>query len=273
MAFPESTREVYSKNPLDRVTCGLRFPPILSIVSKEPAEFQEKIRTYYPLYETGLVLSPLLQQGVPGIATPQISGALPMVHRFISADRVTEIDLARDFVSVSTRKYRRWEEFTERVSLAMSALETVYGPAFYVHVELRYQDVIDRQALGLGDTPWKDLIHGPVIGMLADHDVANLVATFQSQTLINLGNDEFLNLVQSLGGQVRGPVQVIGHQQTFPIQQGSPKYAIDADFYTAKRRSSEEVPADLTRFNREAGYFFRRAITPKLRNALQPVPL
>lgn len=268
MAFPESTREVYEKNPLVRVTCGLRFPPILSIVSKEPAEFQEKIRAYYPLYETGFVLTPLVQQSIPGVITPQgLPSALPTVHRFISADHVAEIDLARDFISISTQKYKRWEDFRDGINLAMSALESVYKPPFYVHVELRYQDIIDREVLGLGDTAWSELIRGPVIGLLADPAVAPMVISRQSQTLINIGDGAFLNLVQSLGQQA---FQVVQGQQ-ITVQVGSSKYGIDADFYTSKRRSSAEVPADLARFNRESGYFFRWAITTKLRSALRPI--
>lgn len=272
MAFPKSTREVYEKNPLVQVTCGLRFPPILSIISKEPAEFQERIRTYYPLYETGFVLTPLLQQVVPGAISPQaLPSGLPTVHRFISADRTAEIDLARDFISVSTKKYRRWEEFRENIELAMSALETVYGPPFYVHVELRYQDVIDREELGLGGTPWRELIREPVIGMLAEPALADQVISLQSQTLIDLEEGALLNLVQSLGRQVFPQVQI--NQQTFSLPAGSPKYGIDADFYTSKRRSSTEVPADLARFNGQSGYFFRWAITSKLRSALRPLLL
>ena len=235
MAFPVSERVVYSKNPLVQVTCGLRFPPILSIVSKEPADFQEKIRTSYPLYERGVVLSPVIpQQTAPGLAQFPISGALPTVHRFINEDRTEEINLARDFISIATRKYLRWEEFKERIVLAMNALEMVYRPPFYVHIELRYQDIIDRSALGLSQTPWRELIHSPVIGLLADPSVANLVMSAQSQTLVKLEDNEFMNLVQTLGGQF----QIIGNQLTLANQPGSQKYAIDADFYTASRRSS-----------------------------------
>jgi uncharacterized protein (TIGR04255 family) len=265
MAFPESERVVYSKNPLVQVSCGLRFPPILSIVSKQPADFQEKIRAVYPLYQTAFVLSPPTPQQTPQLAVPS---ALPTVHRFLSEDQTAEIDLASDFVSIGTRKYRRWEDFQERIVLAMNALEAIYHPPFYTHVELRYQDVIDRNELGLGHTPWRELIQSHVIGLIADPNVGDLVESAQSHTLMKLGNNESMNLIQTVGNQFQ-----IGNQLVRKDQQGNQNYAIDAAFFISDRRTSGQVPIDLGRFNREAGYFFRWAITSKLRDALQPVSL
>ena len=44
MLFSDRPRTHYEKAPLHEVICQLRFPTILSINSKEPADFQELIR-------------------------------------------------------------------------------------------------------------------------------------------------------------------------------------------------------------------------------------
>jgi hypothetical protein len=41
--FPPSSRVVYRRAPLIEVVCQLRFPTLLSIESKPPADFQERI--------------------------------------------------------------------------------------------------------------------------------------------------------------------------------------------------------------------------------------
>lgn len=47
-------RVKYNRCPLVEVIFQLRFPTILSINSKQPADFQEKIRKEYPFYDEGI---------------------------------------------------------------------------------------------------------------------------------------------------------------------------------------------------------------------------
>ena len=54
MTFPEVERIIYDNNPLDRVICQIRFPPILRIESELPTNFQEQIRRDFPEYEEKL---------------------------------------------------------------------------------------------------------------------------------------------------------------------------------------------------------------------------
>ena len=41
----------YSRNPLIQVIMQIRFPSLLEISNKDPVEFQQKIRTDFPLYD------------------------------------------------------------------------------------------------------------------------------------------------------------------------------------------------------------------------------
>ncbi len=256
MVFPESERVVFKKNPLVQVICQLRFPPILAIVSKEPAEFQEKVRTTHPLYEKGLALP---QEIAAILAQLPIAAPVPegIVHKFLSEDRTSEVDLTRDFIAVATTKYVRWEEFQATVRMAMAALESDYRPAFYSRIGLRYRDVIDREKLGIASRPWSELIRASLIGLVADSGIGGQVSSVQSQTQINLGSDEFL---------------LLQHGST-PLPSGGQGYAIDADFHTEAKRAGNEVFDVLGRFNREAGNFFRWAITSELSAALEPMAI
>ena len=50
MPFPETERVIYEKNPLNKVICQLRYPPILRIDSEVPSKFQDAIIDNFPLY-------------------------------------------------------------------------------------------------------------------------------------------------------------------------------------------------------------------------------
>ena len=58
MLFAPYERYQYARAPLVEVICQLRFPTILSIGAKEPAEFQEAIRKDFPQYGAGQVQLP-----------------------------------------------------------------------------------------------------------------------------------------------------------------------------------------------------------------------
>ena len=49
--FADRERYLYRKRQLVEVICQLRFPTILSISAREPAEFQEGIRQDFPQYK------------------------------------------------------------------------------------------------------------------------------------------------------------------------------------------------------------------------------
>ena len=64
--FLECERVRYAKPQLLEVICQLRFPTILSISAKEPAEFQELIRNEYPRYSRNIEKLPPKVSGQPG---------------------------------------------------------------------------------------------------------------------------------------------------------------------------------------------------------------
>ena len=47
----------------------------------------------------------------------------------------------------------------------------LYKPAYFQRVGLRYLNIVSRNALGLEDTPWRELFTPPYLGVLAELDV------------------------------------------------------------------------------------------------------
>jgi uncharacterized protein (TIGR04255 family) len=256
MVFPVSERVVYNKNPLTQVICQLRFPPILTILAKEPADFQEKVRSAgYPFYQKTVAAVP--QEIARVLGQLSIPGAPPAspVHKFLGEDRTSEINLTQEVLAVATTKYLRWQQFESTIRLGMQALEAVYHPAFYLRSGLRYRNIIDRAKLSLGETPWSELVRDQIIGLLADQSLSGRITSVRSQAVIRLETShEFMSLRHGF----------------VPLPTGSQGYVIDADFYTDEKQSGESVFDALGRLHREAGNFFRWSILEKLSDALGP---
>ena len=256
MPLPESPREVYKHNPLVEVVCQLRYPTILMVSEVRPAQFQEAIRNTYPLYEERRGPGGTLPINVP----KEVADLLMMqslAHHFSSDSETREIALTQDFVAVSERQYCRWGNFRKEVELAERVLRTHYTPAFYNRVGLKYVDVLVRSKLGLGDTPWSALLNPSFIGVLGDRNLADDVQDLSVESLLGIPDVE--------QGQVNIKHGIAIHQQD-----DEEVYVIDADFYTTRRSTPEEVFDALDRFNRWAGNLFRWATTDKLRTALEP---
>src|SRR5262249_41803250 len=125
MPFPESPRVVFQQNPIEQVVCQLRFPTILDIAATEPAVFQERIRNAYPLYERQEASA--LPREVAGLAS-SLSVSVPqdVTHNFATEDGQRTIALNRDFIAISERHYRQWEDFLTEFVRAQQAFEAIY---------------------------------------------------------------------------------------------------------------------------------------------------
>lgn len=257
MTFPQSERVVFGVNTLSEVTCQLQFPPILSIGAEAPTAFQERIRSAYPLYEREQAIgvppeiAGLLQQ-VPNVQPPQ-----DVLHRFYTEDRTRFITLASQFVALTEKSYTQWERMRPEVRQAQATLEETYSPAFYSRIGLRYQDVIDKELVGVSDQGWDALLNPDFAGLLGTEDISvrDGVREIASNALIELDSVQ--------GGCVR-------LQHGLARSSDDPKlvYLIDADYFTATRHERGDLFATVDHFNREAGNLFRWAISPLLHDAL-----
>jgi uncharacterized protein (TIGR04255 family) len=258
--FPESPRVIYKKNPLVEVICQIRFPPILRITSGGVADFQEKLRERYPLYE--LQEQPFDLAGVPKDLVsfmeqlfPKTPG--PRTHKFLTEDSKRFISLSQDFMALSIANYTRWEYLRDQIVTAEAALRGIYKPAFYSRVGLRYRDVLSPIKLGFGSTEWDKLVGKHILGELGDPSVGKAVRNIRTQCVIELK--------ELTGGRV-----TITHGLYKDVQSGETCYLIDADFAVERKEATDEVFTILDKFNRLAGRLFRWAITENLHNALEP---
>lgn len=257
MTFPHSDRVVFNKNPLESVTCQLKFPTILEISTERPAKFQNEIRNDYPLFEKEQSGIPKeFEQFIAGLPIPSVAEAV--TYKFITREGTRLISLGPEFVAVKDDKYVRWEKFSGEVARAQAALEAIYKPAFYTRIGLRYKDVIDKAKLGIANESWETLLNPSLLGLLSAQD--------------NVGSH--VDLIQSEASMLIEEVQdaraTIRHGKGRRKSNQSEVYIIDIDFYTTERSNGNDVIEILGRFNRLGGDFFRWAITDRLRALLEP---
>lgn len=258
MSFPDVPRVIYQINPLDEVICQLRFPAILKIDAEPPVAFQELIRADYPFYEAK---SPIrLPAGLPPNLAQMLVADLSLgglrSHEFTSTDRTWTLRLSREFLALTCRSYERWENFHEQLRRLADALNTVYHPALFTRLGLRYRDVIRRSRLHLEETPWSELLQPGISGVLGIPDTAPSVQNAASNFVIHLPQE---------GAHVQVSAGLARDSQTNEIA-----FMIDADFFTDKQTECSDVFNHLNALNRQAGNFFRWCITDRLHEAMQP---
>jgi uncharacterized protein (TIGR04255 family) len=267
MNLPVTDREVYVRNPLAEVWAQLRFPPILRIETEIPAEFQDKIRGTYALYQRALPAGELPPK-VPAAIRNLIQGigaaAGPVQHVFESQDHDWSVVLSRECLSVKTVSYSRWEEFRDRVSIVAGAFVDIYRPSAYSRVGLRYVDVVRRSILRLNDVSWSELLRPEIGGELTASEFGEDIDSMSRQLHCKLdGDNGFLTLKTGIA-------------LAEPGAGGGPKekcFLIDSDFHTHRPTELNNVFATLDAFHRASGNLFRWAILPRLRDALGPQPL
>jgi len=260
MDFPDKPRVIYGKNPLIEVSCQLRFPPILKIDVDVPANFQEAIRSDFPLYE--LKSQVKLPPNIPKEIAAAMARDMPIAlagnkqHNFSSSDRNWNLKLSRDGLTLVCRKYERWEAFKNHLEGPFKALIDNYQPAYFSHICLKYRDVIRRKSIGLGNSPWVELLAPWICGALSISTDETDVESTQTATVFS---------IQSNKAKV---------QATYGLATEEPSkdrvFMIDAHLFTEPRTESSNAFNQLTTLNRQAGLFFRWCITDKLHAALQP---
>lgn len=260
MNFPEFERVIYSRNPLVEVVCQLRFPPILKISHNEPVEFQDEIRSRYPLFE-------MKQSQIPPdfLKVAQQFGlplASEVAYSFKSEDQNWHLSITKDFIALTTSSYERYEQFKGRFEDAVKIFERIYKPSFYTRVGLRYQDLIIRSKLGIEDKKWSELIAKHIASELHDPELSSSIQTITKNLNLRTENGQ-INLNHGL--------VIVKESQGFSDEIA---YLFDADFYTEQKvEGDKDVWNLLSEFNQSAGKLFRWSITETLHFAMQPRPV
>lgn len=263
MLYSDSRRVHYDHPQLAEVICQLRFPPILSIGAKEPAEFQDSIRAMFPLYTAK---QEQLPPKVVGVGTPaaKLETPAPIInYHFISADSKWKLNLTRNFISLSTVAYPGWEEFTRRFDLPLAEFIRIYQPAFFERIGLRYMNAFSRTALDLEGEPWRALISPAYLGPLSQEDLDEKNAT---RCMI----DAELALDSSCRARIHAGPGLVKSNLPGAGTPNEVKFVFDLDLAMSGHIDPRMAAPGLETLHAHSTPIFQGAITDRLHTALQP---
>ena len=252
---------IYENNQIVETICQLRFPAILSIDTREPADFQETVREEYPRYTCREETQP----------TQNGAGKTTKNHSFISEDGRWKLNLTRDFIALSTVSYGGWESFAHRLDSALSSFIQIYKPAFFERVGLRYLNGISREKLGLTDCRWNDLLQSKYLGVL-DDDAVDESSVAKCAVDVEQKLDGRCSMKLHAGpGTIRRAMRTDKGLQT--VQEPETRFILDLDLYAGGKIPLADVAGTLEDLHSHADRVFSDAITDTLHNAMSPVEL
>lgn len=263
MLFSDRDRWYYANNQLQEVICQLRFPTILSINEKAPADFQDAIRDAFPRYEVHKQQQPpkLIGAGTP--AAKLEPGAVINQHIFLSSTGIWKIILTQDSITLSSMRYNTWEDFAQRLDRPLAEFIRIYQPAYFERIGLRYLNILSRKSLNLEDTPWRELIAPAYLGVLVDSELDETqVNKCTMDTQLRFPDNTFIKIHS-------GPGRIKVNGQT----NEEPRFILDFDCSAMGQISGGLVPEKLSQLHGHASAAFHGAITDILHSAMGANPL
>lgn len=263
MLFSDHPRTHYRAAPVHEVICQLRFPPILTINTTEPADFQEAIRAEFPQYARRQDAAPPRITGLGG-PNPKVEQQPPVInHHFLSADSRWKLNVTRDFIALSTLTYPGWEHFARQLDKPLAAFIRLYKPAYFQRVGLRYVNLISRARLGLEDRSWTELIAPAYTGPMREEDALE-------DRFLSCGSDLIVKLDSSCQAKIHAGIGKIKNNAPGAPQDPEVKFVFDMDLFMAGNTPCTLAAAALETLHGHAGRLFEGAVTDTLRSAMDP---
>ena len=258
--FSNEERFILRCNQLAEVICQLRFPDILIIGTKSPADFQEAIRDQFPVYTIRNEASAPKISGTPGNMRVENQPVI-INHQFASADNIWRINMTTNFISLTCTRYTRWEDFAAMLDKPLAAFIKTYHPAYFSRVGLRYLNFISRNRLSLEQMPFHALIEPAYLGPLAEEDV-------QEAAVARCGVDVEM--------AIRGGCRVKIHAGPGLVKQNGqsdnePRFIFDQDLFINGNIPVNTSAGALHTLHSQAFSIFRGAITDTLFEAMDPI--
>ena len=260
--FLETERVQYRKPQLLEVICQLRFPAILSISAREPAEFQDMIRGSYPQYTRNVEKLPPKVSGQPGNMKLEEQPAV-VNYQFLSADGRWKVNMTNSFIALATPAYTVWEDFAQRLDEVLACFIKVYKPAYFERIGLRYINAFSRKALGLEDTPFAELIEPGYLGLMGEEDVNERAFARITQEA---------ELALSGGCKLKlhcGPGMIKRNN----VEDKEVRFILDNDIFMPGKVEMKHSAGALNTVHTHADRVFRGAITGMLHQAMEPQAL
>lgn len=252
--FSQEPRCIYRNNQLAEVICQLRFPDILTINTKSPADFQELIRTEYPKYTVRT------ETPAQPFATTQLNPQPVQNHQFSTKDNVWRINLTSHFISLSCSRYTSWEAFAKRLDMPLAAFIQIYNPAYFERIGLRYLNFFSRKQLSMEDVPFREMFRESYLGLLGDEELTETAVSRSS-----------VDSELSLRGGCRGKIHAgPGLVKRGGVEDGEVKFIFDQDLYMNGNVPVNYAAGALETLHTQAFSIFRDAITDKLHEAMEP---
>ncbi len=250
---------VYEKQQLIETICQLRFPTILSIDTKQPADFQDMIRAAFPRYVCQM----------DPVTGPDGKKLQIRNHNFITEDGTYKISLTKDFISLSTMRYPGWADFARTLDEPLGQFIRIYKPAYFSRIGLRYINAFSREKLGLTGRRWNDLLQPTVLGVLDDDDVNEADVVKCSLDVERRFSERICLKLHAGPGNVRRTTRTNAGVQT--VQDPETRFILDLDVYAAGNTQLGAAAETLEQLHDRADRVFSDAITDALHDALEPV--
>lgn len=245
--FSQEPRCIYRRNYLLNVICQLRFPEIPEIQNTFPKAFAESVFDLFPEYS--LHREP---------AVPPISREPSSNHQFSSRDGMWHLNLTSKFLSLSCSRYTRWEDFARYLDKPLVALLSIYHPAIFDRVGLRYINAFEKTVSECG--AYRNLIAPCYLGILAEADVAETAPSRSS-----------VDAELAIGGGCRVKIHAgLGMVKNPLTQQQQPKFIFDQDLFLPGKVPVAYCAGALEDIHSQAYGIFRGAITDQLHAAMDP---
>ncbi len=250
---------IYEKQQLIETICQLRFPTILSIDVKEPADFQDLIRGTFPRYACQM----------DPVTGPDGKPQQVRNHSFITEDGAYKISLTKDFIALSTMRYPGWEGFARMLDEPLGQFIQVYKPAYFARIGLRYLNAFSREQLGCTERRWNDLLQPQVLGILDDDSVDEREIVKCSIDVERRLSERFGIKLHAGPGSIRRTTRTEAGLKT--VQEQETRFILDIDVYSNGNTALGAAAETMEKLHDYADCAFSDAITDALHDAMDPV--
>ena len=180
-------------------------------------------------------------------------------------DGAWKVSLTKGFIALSTTRYTRWEDFAKRLDVVLAAFIETYQPSYFSRVGLRYMNALNKDAVGLEESSWRELIAPGYLGLMADDDSArqNFIKCEQTVTATMPGGAKAnIKCGPGLLRKVDNRTRQVEELKVF---------LLDLDVFFDGKMPLGQVAGALNIVHDNAGSLFAGAVRRPLLDAMEPM--
>ena len=239
-------RIAFSNNPLKVVVAQIKFPTMFGLTEAAAlADLQATLGGRYPNALPRIPNVTVTIDAAGQAATSTDAGPV----RLESEERLWTIAIASESISLETKAYESWADFSGRLEELIGAVPAAVRPHHTTRIGLRYVDHVQAPNVAT-PSDWRDYIVPGLVGgaesLIFDERIVQGI-----QQLSFVMEESVINLRH---GFVRNSAEA-----DFPST-----YVIDTDAFTEAEHAFEwtAILERITRYHGWAWNLFRRSLTP-----------